>query len=84
MPAGKILAAAIFGLAWSAGVISVAAQTQQSEASVQSAVRDLRDRLRTSPSTPTRAVAGTPPRPEGRPEPGACARPTAKSCQKDP
>jgi hypothetical protein len=84
MPAGKIMAAAIFALAWGAGVISAAAQTQQSEASVQSAVRDLRDRLRTSPATPTRAVAETPPRPEKRSEPGACARQTAKSCQRDP
>ena len=84
MPAGKILAAALFALAWSAGVTSAMAQTQQSEASVQSAVRDLRDRLRTSSTRPTRAVAGTTPRPEGRAEPGACARQTAKACQKDP
>lgn len=84
MPAGKILAAAIFALAaWGAGVTSVAAQTQQSEASVQSAVRDLRDRLRTSPFTPTRVVTGTP-RPAKRSEPGTCTRHTAKSCQRDP
>jgi hypothetical protein len=93
MPAGKTLAAATFGWALSAGVVPVAAQIQQSESSVQSAVRDLRDRTpRASPSTSRRALTGTPsamtpPRPEerldgGRPEPGACALQDGKPCRK--
>src|SRR4029077_5354096 len=91
VPAGKTLAAAIFGLALSAGVLC--AQTQQSETSVQSAVRDMRDRIpRTSPSASRRALTGTSPtgtparpveRPDaGRPGTGACAQQQAKPCQK--
>jgi hypothetical protein len=88
MPTGKTLAAATFGLALSAGVHSVAAQPQQSESSVQSAVRDLRDSAqRGSPPTSTRVLtgsqsAGTPPRPDGRPETGACPQREGKPCRK--
>ena len=88
MPAGKTLAAATFGLVLSAGVHSVAAQTQQSESSVQSAVRDLRDSVqRSSPSTSTRVLTGTPsaatpPRPDARPAIGSCAQRDGKPCQK--
>ena len=88
MAAGKTLVAAILALALSAGIVSVAAQIQQSESSVQSAVRDMRDGIpRAGPSTSRRALtgtlsAGTPPRPEARPQTGACARRDDKPCQK--
>ena len=88
MPTGRTLAAATFGLALSAGVHSVAAQPQPSESSVQSAVRDLRDSAqRSTRSTSSRVLtgsptAGTPPRPDGRPETGACARRDGMPCRK--
>jgi hypothetical protein len=88
MPAARTLAAATFGLALSAGVHSTAAQTQPSESSVQSAVREMRDSAqRTRPSNSTRVLtgtpsAGTPPRPQGGSEIGACARQQAEPCRK--
>ena len=78
---------AMLGLALLGGGLPAAAQTHQSETSVQSAVRDLRDSIqRTSPPTTTRTTTGTsaapPARPEVRPETSACARQERQACRK--
>lgn len=82
MPAAKTLAAAAtFGLALSAGSHSIAAQTQQSESSVQSNVRDLRDSTqRTKRSNPTHVFTGTPSAgPPPRPQAGSEIKPAHSS-----
>src|SRR5262245_36272537 len=80
---------AILGLASIGGDLPAAAQPQQSETSVQSAVRDLRDSIqRSSPSTTTRSTTGAssaaapPARPDGRSETSACAQRDRQACRK--
>jgi len=81
------MAAAILGLAIIGEAFPAAAQTQQSEISVQSAVREARDALQqANPSAATRTPTGsstpTPTRPEIRSDPGPCPQQDRQNCRK--
>jgi type II secretory pathway pseudopilin PulG len=87
MRSRKNLAAAILGLVIIGTAFAAAAQTQQSESSVQSAVREARDgiqRANPSASTPTSTGSSTPtpPRPEIRSDPSACPQKDRQNCRK--
>ena len=87
MRSNKNLAAAILGLVIVGAAFAAAAQTQQSESAVQSAVREARDgiqRANPSASTPTSTGSSTPmpPRPEVRSDPSACPQKDRQNCRK--
>jgi len=87
MRSSKNLAAAILGLVIVGAAFAAAAQTQQSESSVQSAVREARDRIQhanPSASTPTSTGSSTtmPTRPEVRSNPSPCSQQDRQNCRK--
>jgi len=89
MPSSKIMAAALLGLAMTGAACAAVAQTQQSESSVQSAVRDARDSIQratlppsTRTSTGTQSVPSPPPAERGS-EPAACPRSNRQECRKE-